>query len=220
MASKKRPGSAKRTVAKQEAARKRSAPGKRFVGETAEQSERARQGERKKVARMARAARKAKRAEAARTAGAKRRGRGGAKRARKGPAPAPERLPAAVPDAEATFRAAEQEAALAGAEVEPLGRPLATVTSLPAREDGDPGRRADAEAAARAVATEDVWDLSADVSREHGGGTPIDGPAPPFRWAMADLVRSAFGLARTVVVAPLRLALAVPRLALRAVVHP
>ncbi|HEX9049910.1 MAG TPA: hypothetical protein VF841_05190, partial [Anaeromyxobacter sp.] len=69
MATRKRPGSARRTWARQEAARKRSASGKRFVGETAGQSAAARRDERKKAARMARAARAAKPAEAARTAG-------------------------------------------------------------------------------------------------------------------------------------------------------
>ena len=53
MASKKRPGSAKRTLAKQEAARKRGAPGKRFIDETADQSLQARRVERQKVERMA-----------------------------------------------------------------------------------------------------------------------------------------------------------------------
>src|SRR5512144_2744792 len=123
MATRKRPGAAKRTVAKQEAARKRSAPGKRFVGETADQSARARQDERKKVARMAHAARAAKRVEAARTAGHPKKARPHSKAGRAAAAP---RTAREAFEAGSAFRAAEEDAALRGAEVEPLassGRP-------------------------------------------------------------------------------------------------
>src|SRR5512138_2547932 len=53
MASKNRPGSAKRAMGVQEAQLRRGAPGKRFIGETSRQSARARQAEREKVERMA-----------------------------------------------------------------------------------------------------------------------------------------------------------------------
>jgi hypothetical protein len=221
MASKNRPGSAKRTVAKQEAARKRGAPGKQFVGETAAQSARAKQAQRKKVARMARAARSARPAEAARTAGPapaapKSRKAKAPPRPRGAPAPAPGLDTRKLAEAEAELRASEERAALAGAEVEPAEGPLASVSRLPTPEERDPVRLADAEAARRAVAPE-VWTPpSDDVSREHGAAEAAGG-SPPLGWAMTDLVRSALGLLRTVVAVPFRIAVAVPRFALRAV---
>jgi hypothetical protein len=114
---------------------------------------------------------------------------------------------------EAAFRAAEEDAALAGAEVEPREAPLASVSRLPAREAAERVRQLDAENAAGAL-DDPPWGEppSADVSAEHGVAA-----TPSLGWAVADLVRSAFGLARAVAGAPIRLAVAVPRLALRAV---
>src|SRR5512142_1293458 len=134
MATKKRPGSAKRTVARQEAARRRSAPGKQFVGETADQSAKAKRDERKKVARMARAAaRKAVPAEAARTVGRAKKASANAKR---GAGSAGDRAARTVARAEAAFRAAEEDAALHGAEIEPLETP-----ARPAADDPAAGTR-------------------------------------------------------------------------------
>lgn len=53
MASKSRPGSAKDTLAQQQAAFRRNAPGKRFIGEAAEQSRRARKQQVEHVERLA-----------------------------------------------------------------------------------------------------------------------------------------------------------------------
>ncbi len=218
MATRKRPGAAKRTVARQEADRKRSAPGKRFVGETAEQSEKARRAERKKVARMTRAARKAKPAEAARTAGRKRTSRPGSRPKRAAVAAKP--APRAAVEAEAALRAAEEDAALHGAEVEPAGAegppPLIAeaanepaVGLLPAATERGPGEsRSFAE-----VRHEPPVDVSAERSAI-GEEEP-----PPLGSAIADLARSALGLARTVIGIPFRIALAIPRVALRAVAN-
>jgi hypothetical protein len=208
MASRKRPGSAKRTVAKQEAARKRSAPGKRFVGETAEQSARARAAERKKVARMARASRKAKPAEAARTAGH-------AKRAKRGGRSAGEPT---APEA-AAFRAAEEDAALRGAEVEPLEPSHMPGPDHAAAETGEQATvhvlpTAAERAGAGRAAAEQWFEPSVDVSGDRAVG---DGSPPPLGWALADLARSALGLVRTLVAVPFRIALAIPRFAIRAV---
>lgn len=212
MATKRRRGSAKRTYAKQEAARRRGAPGKRFVGETAAQSEGDRRRERKKVARMARAAREARPAEAAHTAGARPSKGGAGGSAARRPPPTP---PVESGQSEAAFRAAEERAAAAGAEVEPLERPLASVSRLAPRDEGS--ARTD-EPDGGAVAVGARWEEpSADVSaadRADRSAAP-----PPLGGALGDLVRSALGLARTVVSVPFRLALAVPRLALRAVMH-
>jgi hypothetical protein len=210
MASRKRPGSAKRTVAKQEAARKRSAPGKRFVGETAEQSARARNEERKKVARMARAARKAKPAEAARTAGH-------AKKAKRGGRTAGEPTAREA----AAFRAAEEDAALRGAEVEPIEpalmasaddaaaetREQATVHVLPT-----PAERA----VSGRTAAEQWFEPSVDISSERASAVG-DASPPPLGSALADLARSALGLVRTILAVPFRVAFAIPRFAIRAV---
>ena len=218
MATKRRRGSARRTYASQEAARKRGAPGKRFVGETAEQSADARERERKHVGRMAGAVREAQPAEAARTAGSRRTER---KDDASGPGPAGQPSPESG-QSEAAFRAAQEDAALAGAEVEPPEPPeppLATVSRLPARDVAERMRQLDAEIAGGP--TEDPpWGEppSADVSAEHGAerGAAV---TPSLGWAVADLFRSALGLARAVAAAPLRFVLALPRLALRAVMR-
>jgi hypothetical protein len=184
MASRNRPGSAKRTVAKQEAARKRGA-------------------------------RKAKPAEAARTAGRRRHAATGGKAAKRSGGRAPARKAAEAEAEVVALRASEADAALSGAEVEPL-LPVDGAAAEPAAEPKDAVRRADADVTVRAVPADPWWQApSSDVSAEHGGGSGA--AEPPFGWAMAGLVRSALGLARTVVTAPLRLALAIPRLALRAV---
>lgn len=207
MATKKRRGAAKGTYARQEAARKRGAAGKRFVGETAAQSAEARKQERKKVARMARAARRDVRpAEAAMTVGAT-----GAPRPAEQPAPE-------SGEGEAAFRAAEADAALAGAEVEPLERPLASVSHLPPRDAAEKLRQLDAEGAARATAPSSWEEPYADVSAEHAADRGADA-APPLGGVITELVRSALGLVRTLATAPFRLAMALPRLALRAVLH-
>lgn len=212
MASRKRPGAARRTPAKQETARKRSAPGKRFVGETAEQSARARSDERRKVARLARAARKAKPAEAARTAGH-------AKKAKRGPGLAGESIARAA----AAFRAAEEDAALRGAEVEPIEpsstavsddptaetRERETVHVLPtAAEPAGPGR----------TAAEQWYEPTVDISDEKLESAIGEASPPPLGWALADLARSALRLTGTLVGVPFRIALAIPRFAIRAVV--
>ncbi len=218
MATRKRPGSAKRTVARQEAARKRSAPGKRFVGETAEQSENARRSERRKVARMAHAARAAKPAQAARTAGHAKKARGGANAARRS---AEQRTPRKAAEAKAALRAAEEDAALHGAEVEPASseRAVADDPAAETRERGTlhllPGasERTDAGRAGAGPG----WEPSVDASST-GDETAIgEASPPPLRWALADLARGAFGLARTLVGVPFRIALAIPRIAIRAV---
>jgi hypothetical protein len=209
MATKKRPGSAKRTLAKQEAARKRGAPGKQFIGETAGQVAKAKRAERKKVARMARAARPA---EAARTAGPKRSSQ--ARKAARRPEPT-------MPENEAAFRAAEQDAAEHGAEVEPIeqAEPLLRAVPAPEQHDGehDAARLREAAAELGAV-TADAWGASSDPDerRAEGAGTASD-TTPPLGLSMSDLVRSALGLVRTAVTVPFRIALAIPRLALRAV---
>ncbi|HEY6101422.1 MAG TPA: translation initiation factor IF-2 [Anaeromyxobacter sp.] len=64
MATKKRPRSARETVARRQAEARRGAPGKRFIGERAEQGAAARRVELKKVARMAEAESAARREEA------------------------------------------------------------------------------------------------------------------------------------------------------------
>ncbi len=211
MASRKRPKAAKGTYARQEAVRRRGTPGKRFVGETAGQSADARQRERKKVARMARAARKAKPAEAARKAGARKPAK---RRTSPEAAPSVPRIPEAV-----ELRAAEADAARAGAEIEPVERPLATVSRLPPASAPGIAGEADAEPGARAVAP-DAWQTAPPAEPADGGAQEAvgDAPPPPGR-AFADLARSALGLAGSVLALPLRFALAVPRLALRAVLR-
>ncbi len=214
MATKRRRGAAKRTYAKQEAVRKASAPGKRFVGETAAQSAHDKQRERNKVARMQRASRAARPAEAARTAGKKR----ASPRRTEVPTPPPEET--TQPESgqsQAAFRTAEEDAALAGAEVEPLARPLATVSRLTPRDAAERLHQDEPEAGG-GVAPDPWRELSADVPEERAGVRPAEA-APPLGWAMTDLVRSALGLARTVLSVPFRIALAVPRFALRAVLN-
>lgn len=208
MATKRRRGAAKQAIAKQEAARKRTAPGKRFVGETAKQSARAKQAQRKKVARMARGALAAKRAEAARTAGASHQPWEDSSKADGGWPPSEQ---GGQPDA--SFRAAQEDAALSGAEVEPLEQPLASVSHLPSQRDRDAERRVEDEASTQHATETDDWTApSEDVSREHGDERPA-----PLGSAVTGLVRSGLGLARSVAAAPFRLAIAVPRMVLRAV---
>src|SRR5512133_733346 len=218
MASRKRPDAAKRTVARQEAARKRSAPGKRFVGEAADQSAKARRDERKKVARMARAARKAKPAEAARTAGRTKKARPRTTGSRASAPPNPAR---AVAEAEAAFRAAEEDAALHGAEVEPVEAPELPVTDDPAAATHERGLHllptASEPTVAERPAAERSYEPSVDVSNERGESAIGDGESPPLGSALAGLARTAFGLVRTLVAVPFRLALAIPRFAIRAV---
>ncbi len=179
MATKKRPGSARRILAKQEAARKQPAPGKRFVGETAGESTKARRAQRAKVARTARsaAAREARPVAAARSVAAKR-------PSRKAKAPAAPRSP--------------PELQVVQQEPEPAAPSFTSGVSEETRGAG-------AEAAARAVAFEPAEPLSVDVSDEYRDA------APPLGAALADLLRSALRLARTLVTTPLRLAIALRR---------
>ncbi len=218
MASRKRPGAAKRTVAKQEAARKRSAPGKRFVGETADQSANARRDERKKVARMVRAARKAQPAEAARTAGRSKTARA---RTRGSRASAPSRRARDAADIEAALRAAEADAALHGAEVEPVEASELPATDDPAAATRERGAlhllpSASEPTVAERSAAEPPSEPSVDVSGARDESA-IGDAAAPLGSAVADLARTALSLVRTIIAVPFRLALAIPRFAIRAV---
>jgi hypothetical protein len=64
MASRDRPGSARRRIGRQRAETRRNAPGKRFIGERAEQSAAARRAELQRVRELAQAEAAARRAEA------------------------------------------------------------------------------------------------------------------------------------------------------------
>jgi hypothetical protein len=154
------------------------------------------------------AARKARPQAAARTAGPvpERRSEASAPAA-----PPPERKAA---EAETAFRAAEEDAAVRGAEVEPSERPVdrgARVVDLDAAI-----RRLDASAAARAV-TPERWDVSsADVSSAYDGDESEAAAQVPLGGAIAGVARGALRLAATLVTAPVRLALVLPRMALTA----
>jgi hypothetical protein len=158
------------------------------------------------------AARKASPGEAARTV--ERPKRASAKR---GPGSAGDRAARTVARAQAAFRAAEEDAARRGAEVEPAvpsERPGADDPAAQTRER--PSLHLLSEVAeAEPAASEPPYEPSVDVSdAESAIG---EAPPPPLGLAVADLARSALGLVRTLVGVPFRIALAIPRLALRAI---
>ncbi|HEX9049775.1 MAG TPA: hypothetical protein VF841_04515, partial [Anaeromyxobacter sp.] len=110
--------------------------------------------------------------------------------------------------------------ALRGAEVEPVARWAGPGADDPAAETREPPALhllTGAAGAAEGAAPEPTHAPSIDVSGASAGVVGEEEDEPALGWALADLARSALGLARTLVGVPLRIALALPRLALRAV---